>query len=390
MSSSDEPENSSGGSPQAEAELGVTSTKTASTSRKKRRHESEHSDDIRSRDTSTADESLPGAKRVKKETGGDGEPLALPGYRQSQKFWYPDGNVVIILGDVGFKLYASRLSHHFTTLPLPQPPQDGAEDGAADTPARCEIESRVTPEQFETLLKYLEFPFEYPIHDAPRDTVIELIHTSQSLGCTHALRQALVRLGALTQSEDPPPPDAHAYPDYRTAIEMISIARKHDVPSLLKPAFYELLRSTAFWDLVDREGRKAVSLRQGDLLRMLIARMELGKAWRALYRNPVWKQSKKDRRKCTCSVTGDSESASDSEEARVRRVQAWRAMFPEGVLDDPDPIMCAGQLRTRFVRDKTGWCDVCLEREESVWIAARRRWWRQLDGWLGLEPRTSD
>ncbi|KAI0363516.1 hypothetical protein BV20DRAFT_122720 [Pilatotrama ljubarskyi] len=318
------------------------------------------------------EELVPAPKRANSKTTGVNDQFVAGGYRQSPDFWYPDGNIILVFGDVGYKLVASRLSRYFTSLPLPHP--DCGDNDVDD----CKTLSvpNIAPEKFEKLLRYVELPFEYSINTAPRDTVLEIVRTSKLLGCSRALQQALVRIGDLTHSEGPPGPDAWSFCDnYKAAIEMIHLAREHDVPSILKPAFYELLRDDKFWRVVKHKGPDAVQLPPNDIVRLYTAHAELGTEWRELCLIPP--SSRHWSSACTCRI---------SQEPPARQ-HAWRKMLPDDVLEESDPINSSGDLHALLVRDPKDWCKSCLKIQQDRWNNARGRWWHELDQWLGLSPR---
>ncbi|KAH9856876.1 hypothetical protein C2E23DRAFT_461736 [Lenzites betulinus] len=161
---------------------------------------------------------------------------------------------------------------------------------------------------------------------------------------------------------------------YEDAADLIAIARHHDLPdTVLKRALYEVLRSTDFWEVVDTQGNGAVMERisQTDLLGLYAARTFLGKSWRTLCLEPPPVNTSSPR--CTCTVK-DMQA----------RAKMWREQLAYALSDDLDPISYANQLRTRFVPLGGEWCDVCVKKQRSEWMKARRRWWKQLDTWFGL------
>ncbi|KAI0672003.1 hypothetical protein C8Q78DRAFT_717793 [Trametes maxima] len=351
---------------------------------------SEHEPDIRSEDD--YHDHPPPAKRSKTECNPDSESDRSPplGYTPSPDFWYPDGNVIILIEDTGFRLLASRLSQHcafFASLfdhehlrvASANPEQGQVVAGKSPIQshdsARIFTVTAVSAHQFTSLLQVLELPFESPFRGAPHDVAVAVYHASQVLGCLPAQTLALRRIAGLWYSQSPPGPTEQLCQTYEDAVNVIALARKHDIPSMLKRAFYELLRSVEFWKDVERGKYSTIGLSHEDLLRLYAARVTLSKSWRVLCHAPP--RAIKKTKKCSCVINGDADA----------RLHAWRGMFSEDMLDVADPITQTLGLAEDFVLPGSGWCERCLRDRQNRWTQARGEWWGELDGWLGLPDK---
>ncbi|KAI0649594.1 hypothetical protein C8Q79DRAFT_939464 [Trametes meyenii] len=334
----------------------------------------------------------PPAKRCKTECNVASDHPPPLCYTPSPDFWYPDGNVIVVVEDIGFRLLASRLSQHcafFASLfeqeqlhPASAIPEQGQVAGNTPTPshesAKMFTVTAVSAHQFTFLLQILELPFESPFRGASHDVAVAVYHASQALGCLPAQTIALRRIEALWHSHSPPGLTEQLCQTYADAVNAIALARNHGIPSILKRAFYELLRSVEFWEEVERGGYSTIDLSHKDFLHLYAARVALGKSWRTLCHTPP--PTVKKAKKCRCVIKGDAET----------RLHAWRGMFSEDMLDVADPIMQTLRFAEEFVPPGSGWCDKCLRERQNRWTQARGKWWRELDGWLELADKGPD
>lgn len=96
--------------------------------------------------------------------------ILVPLHYRSREFWYPDGNVVLSLRGMYYKLYRSRLERFcryfrelFSTLPTQfyvNDPEHAMGDPGADngTLPLYNVSLDITLSEFDTFLKYLECP----------------------------------------------------------------------------------------------------------------------------------------------------------------------------------------------------------------------------------------
>jgi hypothetical protein len=179
--------------------------------------------------------------------------------------------------------------------------------------------------------------------------------------------------------------------------ETVFIARKYNVPSLLKRAFYELLRTEGFGqsDLIQEQdslmdGSNLIgraTLNHTDLVRLITARERLTKAWTALAGSPpldacvlqtpvqqafIYDRSIPIRLRCV--------------EARQNSAAIWdhkvmrSGLFTSWMLDPVCGLDCLAQLDW----SSTGLCDFCVAARKELWQKKRTKLWDNLDEWLEL------
>ncbi|KAM5531973.1 hypothetical protein V8D89_014373 [Ganoderma adspersum] len=341
------------------------------------------------------------------------------------RFWYLDGNVVIKVEDTYFKLFRSRLvqqCRYFQRLFSPpsqsQPQPSSSTDGASctgvgggapfkelDGCAVYEV-SGIAVSDFTTFLNFLEYPLEHSVSTAPGEKLYPLLRASNVLGC--ALVHDLAKKAVAKQWPSLQPPKRNAdsrwsaasRPRASDAIQAIVHARKYRIPLVLKCAFYELLRNTAFWEAVDHthtNSRVALPEREssadrdllaplsrGDLVRLQQARWKLREAWDALLRTPPgsdagWKGT-------TCTVCPPAQNGRPLTQSRTDAWAIETAHAGERVSKFGDPIagtyLVEDWLDSLKRHSRGKWCEGCLEERKYAWREARTTWWQHLDGWL--------
>lgn len=196
------------------------------------------------------------------------------------------------------------------------------------------------------------------------------------------------------------PNDLHKLSPVRTpyAAETVVLARTYDVPSVLKRAFYELLRSEGFAqqginvDGAALDGSRLVGnarLSHADLVRLVTTREKLSMAWTLLVGSAPSPASFP----CMLQHTTASNAAYSTNTARERCAAACTnsaAIWAEWVLDSGlfenwmyDPI-CGLERLSILDWENSGYCSSCVMTRRQLWSRKREEIWENLDTWLGL------
>ncbi|KZT64426.1 hypothetical protein DAEQUDRAFT_732659 [Daedalea quercina L-15889] len=144
-----------------------------------------------------AAESSPPRKRTRVETdSGITNEVKRESFTRDEKFWYDDGNIVVVAEDVGFRLYKGLLARQSDVFrdmfDLPQPASDGSRDDAlvdcavvhvADSPAEIRSLLRVLLDgrrymqrfdiDFEDVANCIRLGHKYAIMDLLEDSMRE-------------------------------------------------------------------------------------------------------------------------------------------------------------------------------------------------------------------------
>lgn len=174
------------------------------------------------------------------------------------------------------------------------------------------------------------------------------------------------------------------------ACEAVALARKCNMPEIIKRAFYELLRRSQLGqdddgDFEDPEmAEKRVS--RGDLIRLIKAREELTSRWVRYIDNPP---------DIPCPLASEatlSEAGQKCAQAREQNHMNWQDKVKNSdiyhdYLHDP---LCGLQQLSEIDFRPLGYCDGCLNAWRDVWSKQRDKWWDQLDVWLAIPSQTVD
>ncbi|KAI0349910.1 hypothetical protein OH77DRAFT_1490038 [Trametes cingulata] len=365
---------------------------------------------------------------------GEAEPViaALAGRVRCPEFHYCDGNIFVVVENVEFRLHLSRLQQHCEFFRThwgldDEPCADGAERkldvGAAVQDRRLPVAAGpgqpvgdpsllravnepsgqgalveaagvinaahaagvvgggAIPEQtldgltvpdFLEFIRALETPLMYAMTPPSQAAALALLRVATPLGCPAVAEFARRRLRQLWP--DTLPPDPIETIGYPAALEVISAARAFGLPELLKRAFYEVLRSAAFWERVEAARHElALALADADLLMLARARYAFQQLWceRVLVPPPH-----------PCA-TGRC-----LEQAAAKREVAWYGyVVKSGYLQrgHEDPLLYIDGLRRNVTKSLgKAWCTACLEASMASWAAAKQEWWKKIDELFGL------
>ena len=198
------------------------------------------------------------------------------------------------------------------------------------------------------------------------------------------------------------PSDLHKLSPVRTpyAAEAVVLARMYNIPTVLKRAFYELLRSESFAqhrikDDADGpvpDGSRIIGnarLSHADIVRLISTREKLQKAWILLAATPPSPTAYP----CMLQQTTPANAAYSTHEARERCASATQnaaALWMEWVLDSGlfenwmyDPV-CGLERLSILDWESSGLCSACVMTRRQLWSRKREEIWESLDMWLGL------
>ncbi|KAI0349905.1 hypothetical protein OH77DRAFT_1431563 [Trametes cingulata] len=344
-------------------------------------------------------------KRARANPGDALVPVHAISYEQSTQFWYPDGNIILIVEGVGFKLYRARLAaycHYFANLTSSLADEGNSshhgqlcsgdgEDGHTHSMDDSRPSSDGRPQHpripsyeikdlaacdFRRFLSALDTPLKYFLEPPRQSTAISLLRAAKRLECEAVGKVAKRTLLDLWNNEVPN--GVIPLCPYSDAVSVIDIARKFHLPEMLKCAFYELLRSPAFWAVLADDRHSVDTLSEADLLNLHNARYVLQREWRAMVLTPPF--AGPDGSHCASVPTPKPKKCKHT--AADARVGFWRSHFIDSEVWEMgalDPIGGINGLRDAAQGLKNAWCVRCLNERKEAWEAAKVRWWGMLD-----------
>ncbi|TBU22574.1 hypothetical protein BD311DRAFT_811430 [Dichomitus squalens] len=150
------------------------------------------------------------------------------------------------------------------------------------------------------------------------------------------------------------------------AVQAIVHARKYAIHGVLKRAFYELLRSPAFWDAVTHERAHVRAAHQRAEDPALLAGLEDADIRHGVQALPgAWRPGRQEAPAAwAVDIARGPHILSSSCEAimQTHAVQQW--------------------LEGLKRQSEHEWCATCLDERIRVWEGARIAWWARLDAWL--------
>ncbi|KAI0819881.1 hypothetical protein BC628DRAFT_954797 [Trametes gibbosa] len=347
----------------------------------------------------SADENSP-PKRIKSSPAAVAS--ASTTHRESPEFYYSDGNVVLMVKDVKFKLHQSRLVAHcgiFRRQWGSQASEKGHEgvlnvNDVADNSTLshgdnkpgaelCQKLKGFSATEFTLFLKAFETPSMLTTHTPQQDTIISLLRVAAKLECPAVRDIAKARLQQLWPLTVPSP--GAKTKSLSLTFAIIHAARKYHLPELLRRAFYELIRKPSFWDRVSSD-RANVDLSDADLLILFSVRHILQQKWRALVSTepspgkPCLRyEARPNAKQCRYATIS------------TERVASWGSYFiASGDFENGaiDPICHVDVVLDSAHFNPTGtnrsWCDLCLNERRKAWETAKGQWWDMLDGLFNI------
>ncbi|KAM5539171.1 hypothetical protein V8D89_007044 [Ganoderma adspersum] len=322
------------------------------------------------------------------QTSLNAEPERIVECTKDEDFWYWDGNVVLLLTGIAFKLHASRLESYcgyFRELFSRGNLTGLAVEGDPEGCIAYYVPPELSTSSFKDLLRALDSPLEFVSDPPSQDLAISLLFAADTLACDLVLDLAKRRLAEIWDGHTLPATDNCNAEDrtHPSAICAIKLARRYAMPGILRRAFYELLSSQAFWDALGPRASQAaldgLRISEEDVRTLFSARVTLGGLWREFvmqvpegttYRS---QRSPYDMRWC-CYYDEKT------------RAGAWRSfVVDKGALELCDP------LRYDFVAEWEGelrkegkWCQACVDKKRRAAEEKRSELWERMDELFGL------
>ncbi|OJT07797.1 hypothetical protein TRAPUB_1312 [Trametes pubescens] len=320
-------------------------------------------------------------KKAKQEENEDAVVhLDIDGLKIHADFWYPDGNVVLVVDGSVFKLYKARLARYSTVFDS-MFTVDGERRAQYEGSPCYRLPEDIKSDDFVAFLEALETPFKYANKLPQQGTAISLLRVSRLLDCSTACALALDLLHKLWPHEKPTlsVPSKCRFSD---ALKILKVSRECAVPTLRKRAFYELLRSAAFWKAV-ADNRRGLGLADEDLFALFSARNALQQRWSALIF--TWPYPGNE------MCPGQGVQGSRTCNPRLLKLHLRRAIWRADIIESKDyeagiqdPIGWLGVLVNKKDFSGQGWCETCLKERRTAWLEAQTSWWAMLDSWFDL------
>ena len=210
---------------------------------------------------------------------------------------------------------------------------------------------------------------------------ISLLEAAGDLSCDPVIRQAKARLCELCDSRRLPSQLQHGDDrSWELMITTIRLAREHNLPSILKRIFYEVVSNEEYWTTYHKD-RDSIYLTSMDRERLLCAREGLGRLWRDFVVIPPEASQKAD----------GIDRPSTHRQGCCYRGREWGQtwmlfMVEKNELDrgalDPLRYNIIDHRLDNLVNE--WWCVPCLRNKEKAWEEKKLDWWMLLDDLLWL------
>ncbi|KAG1813042.1 hypothetical protein EV424DRAFT_72334 [Suillus variegatus] len=315
--------------------------------------------------------------------------------RKHERFWLADGNAIIELDGINFRVHQSWFTKHSKRIAAILPDQ-GTQGSRLEeiTLDFCGVLKAI---DFEALLSLYENPGDYRDYiETP--TLMSLIRAAAILGFDNDRTWLVRELAALWPSNLG---ELFVNPEPRLdAPKVACLARTCDIDSLLKPAFYDMARAPGFGlDRLD----ESEQIGRADVLRLVRVREYLSGMWAqvAAHEDPTFvcqnlqaAPSSNDERPSGLSANTNGKpvlcptpSAMDSHclSATARR-EAWVRLVHYSQIFAPyryDPLRGLAALINIPWTDE--WCRDCVEKRKADWHKMQRRIWEMVGEYLREE-----
>ncbi|KAG2114500.1 hypothetical protein BD769DRAFT_1489502 [Suillus cothurnatus] len=306
--------------------------------------------------------------------------------RKHERFWLADGNAIIELDGVRFRVHQSWLARHSEHLAaiLLEAEHDGELEDRIIEFERSELRLSMN---FEALLLLYENPGNYRNAIEP-PILMSLIRATTLLGFDSDLGSTLAsNLEELVAEPEP----------HLDAPEVAVLARMYNIDGLLKPAFYDMARMPGF-GLEKLEKSKQIS--RADILHLTRMREYLSDMWIqvAAREHPAFvcqnfrSAPSNDGEGTLTYNQADDKHALDSQTSTsmastcllvTARHEAWvRLVYDSGIFTQYryDPLCgLAALINIEWTDD---WCKDCLEKRKADWHIMQRNIWEKVGEYL--------
>ncbi|KAG1723476.1 uncharacterized protein EDB91DRAFT_1172678 [Suillus paluster] len=316
-----------------------------------------------------------------KQTAKRARAADKPALRKHERFWLVDGNAVIELDGISFRVHQSWLAQHskFIAKLLPEKIEE----------TKFVVCEKLNAIDFEALLLYYENPGDYR-NNIDSATLISLIRAAITLGFTSDYVWLVKELEALWPSKlEALPVNPEPRPD---APQLAALARTFNIDTLLKPAFYDMARTSGFG--LDKL-EEAEKFSHADMLRLVRMREYLGDTWAqvATREDPtlvcqnlrVAQSSSSTRTSDSTTSVGVARNCLSCFSETARR-EAWvRLVHDSGTFTRYryDPLCgLAALINVKWTDD---WCKNCKEKRQAEWREMQASIWEKIDEYLRKE-----
>ncbi|KAF9459069.1 hypothetical protein BDZ94DRAFT_1172374 [Collybia nuda] len=291
-------------------------------------------------------------------------------YTQHPSHWALDGNILVQIELVRFKLHRSRLVKHSGYFRRVLEGTAGGEEGIMNLD-----DTGVKVTDFEVLLDALEDFMDYFYTIPPFSTASSILRASTALSFDKYTSWARRYLTDMW----PTSIDRLSTSRIPHAIESLALARECNVPSILKRVLYELVRTPRFGqNLPSIDGGVPPQLSPADVLVLGTAREELITLWIDVTTAPCSTGSALTKGLAICAGGAQNPTCTTRKEPRATSVHV--RLVASGVFRDFlwDPV-CGLQALVNLDWAGEGFCHGCVEMRRAVWRTTREKVWEKLD-----------
>lgn len=319
-----------------------------------------------------------------------------PIYRmpRHEVFWLEDGNTTLEASGILFRVHRSWLVRHsefFATIF-----NDEGKHVGYDSVMRIDEDEQIyhltklEEKDLEALLIFYDNPIACR-GDIQFSTLVSLIRATTILGFEAD------RLWAVKLLTDDWPSDLeglHAGSGLRSnAAQVAALSRAYGINGILKPAFYEMARTSGFGLGDVDEFSNSDQISRADERRLMRMREQLSGIWTqaAAREDPSLA--------CPNRVNDHSSDILDKKPVlsspalgpkrclpMAARCEAWvRLVHDSGIYDRyrHDPLCGLSALMLISWKDE-GWCKGCHHKRRRLWSTMREKTWEQIDEWMGI------
>ncbi|KAF6748880.1 hypothetical protein DFP72DRAFT_915677 [Ephemerocybe angulata] len=310
-------------------------------------------------------------------------------YKTHPRHWEPDGNVVVHLDGMGYRLYRGRLARESEWF------AEGIKRYDEDAEMKLvvvELDGMgVRRQDWETLLDTMDDAAAF-LGMLPSPT-----NLAEILRVSHTLRFRSIEDGAKRIYCDIWSDEHHRLPrsqrsiDTGNAIEALTIGRLSGLPGVVKRAMYELLKDEALGqaqdgDDVSGEGERFnPSLSSMDVLLLVSARSKLQRRW-------IKETSQYPPALLPCTHDAPSHGSHQdiwkiciAKEPSAAR-EAHRKLVLESGCQEQwiNDVMCGFEALSDLPWAANGLCDVCVKKLGEDWSNVRTSVWSECEAWFRI------
>ncbi|KAL1717020.1 hypothetical protein EV715DRAFT_204228 [Schizophyllum commune] len=300
-------------------------------------------------------------------------------YTKHERFWLLDGNIMVQIGDIRFKLHRSRLASQspwfealFEKRAGGDPKVD--EDGPDLEKIVFEDEdgmdiiyldsTEVKADDFTELLTAMDDAIEFCIEDPEAPMLAAIFRAASILRFEKFKAYAQKKLTDLYPSSLDKVTEWIQY--YNT--NMVILARDWKLPRILKRALYDIVRDSEAEETFQADETALADLYPRDLYLLSLAQKNVALEWTDILTLDPYECK-------TESCHSDS------------KTHMWRIIHSDVKIAEKyaiDPI-CGMQTLIDVDWKKYGHCDACQARRRNELTERRKKLWADLDEWFEIE-----